>query len=63
MGHSKPSDKQTRKDRGTLQAILEIPSSTGIAVFGFLVEFLYELPFMAICLLHEGTKKGRNRKG
>ena len=62
MGQPMAPDNHTTKDRGVLRAVLEIPPLIGIAVAGFVLEFLYELPFMVICLLHEGAK-GKNRSG
>jgi hypothetical protein len=62
MGQPIVPDSHTANDRGVIRAVLEIPPLIGIAVAGFVLEFLYELPFMVICLLHEGAK-GKNRSG
>ena len=62
MGHPLPAEKTVRKDRWAGHAILEVPTLLVIAIAGFVIEFLYELPLMVICMLHAvGGAKAKKR--
>jgi hypothetical protein len=53
--------KKRFKDSQIYFAVFELPTLLFIAIIGFIIEFLIELPFMLICMLdHHLGKKHRD---
>ena len=48
--------KDRRKESQTFFIIFKLPALLLTAILGFIIEFLYELPFMLVCLLDSRFK-------
>lgn len=62
MGHMPAHHKQRMKDSRFYFAVCELPSLLLLALIGFMIEFIIELPFMMVCLFdHHLRQKRRPR--
>jgi len=49
-------------DSQTFFVIFKLPALLAAAILGFIIEFLYELPFMLVCVLEEHfQRKAKSR--
>jgi hypothetical protein len=53
------SYKNSLRNSSAYFVVFELPTLLFTAVFGFMIEFLFELPFMVICILDGYFKKKR----
>ena len=49
--------KDSRTESRTFFIIFKLPALLITPILGFIIEFLYELPFMLVCLLDSRFKK------
>ncbi len=57
MSHDQMNRKNTWTESQAFFAIFKLPAYITAAVLGFIFEFIYELPFMLVCLIESRRRK------